>query len=367
MKVLVLTNSISGIVQFRLDLMRSMTAEGYSVLISCPQEYRYEHYESILKKEGCSVIRCDFARHGMNPVKELRLLASYRRLMKKERPGAVLTYTIKPNVYGGMAAAGLGIPCIGNVTGLGVAIENPGILRKVTLFLYKAGFGKAKRVFFQNSENRDFFVKEGIIDKSLTSVLPGSGVDLSEHTYRPYPEGDGIKLLYIGRQTKDKGYGELVRAAMIVKKKRPETEFISLGLCEDEFREEHDRLRASKWIREEGFKEDVRPYIEDCSALILPSYHEGMSNVLLEAAAAGRPVIATDVPGCRETYVDNVTGFSCKKADPDSLAAAIEKLIALTREEREEMGKKGRKYVEEHFDRKKVTESYMTELRRLPQ
>ncbi|MCR5304339.1 MAG: glycosyltransferase family 4 protein [Lachnospiraceae bacterium] len=364
-KVLILTNSISGIVQFRMDLMRTLREEGYRVYLSCPGEYLYENYEKKLKESGCRIFRHDFSRHGMNPAKELDLIRYYRALCKKVSPDIVLTYTIKPNIYGGAAARGLKIPCIGNVTGLGVAIENPGLLKTVTLTLYRWGVRKDRLLFFQNSANRDFFVNERIIGQEKTSVLPGSGVDLEEHGYEPYPQDGPVTFLYIGRQTKDKGYGELIQAAKRVREKRPQVKFISLGLCEEEFREEHDRLGAASVIEEAGFQEDVGPWLRQCSALILPSYHEGMSNVLLEAAAAGRPVIATDVPGCRETYIDGATGFSCRRADVDSLEEAILKMADLSPGEREEMGRAGRKYVEENFDRRLVTEKYMAEIRRI--
>lgn len=359
--VLVLTNSISGLHSFRKEVIQAIVDAGYKVVISHPDDdERVAYFTGI----GCEDEITSFNRRGMNPVKDMQLLLKYRKLIKKFKPLAVLTYTIKPNVYGGLACRMTGTSQLANVTGLGDAVENGGMLQKLTVFLYQIGIGKAKRVFFQNKYNRQFCIDKGIANKDSV-LLPGSGVNLHHHFYQEYPEDGVIKFLFIGRLLKDKGTGEYFEAATKIKEKYPNTEFQILGRCEGDYQKRLDKLVDAGVINFLGHTSDVRPFIGQVHCTIMPSYHEGMSNVNLESAANGRPVITTAVPGCIETIDDGITGFLCEAKSAGSLTEAIEKFLNLAYEEKKEMGVAGRKKVEREFDRQIVIDKYIAEIDRI--
>lgn len=360
--VLVLTNFIAGLHSFRKEVMKAIVDEGYQLYISVPDtdDVRIEYFKGI----GCKIIKTDFNRRGMNPIDDLKLMLKYRKLIKQLRPRAVLSYTIKPNVYGGIACRMKGTPLIANVTGLGDAIENGGWLQKLTVALYKIGIGKAKQVFFQNPSNKEAFLKYGIADDKAI-ILPGSGVNLEYHTYQDYPDDGVIKFLYIARLQKDKGTGEYFEAAKAIKEKYPQTEFQVLGWKEGDYERQLNELTATGIINYLGTTSDVRPFLKDIHCTIMPSYHEGMSNVNLESAANGRPVITTDVPGCRETVDDDVTGILVKAKDTHSLIEGVERFLAMSHEQKKQMGKEGRKKVEREFDRQIVVRAYLDAINNL--
>lgn len=359
--ILVLTNNIGGLHSFRKEVMKAMIDEGYKVVISHPDEDdRIAYFTGI----GCKNVLTEFNRRGMNPVMDLQLLMKYRKLIMKYKPLAVLTYTIKPNVYGGMACRMTGTPQLANVTGLGDAVENGGLLQKLTVFLYKMGIGKAKRVFFQNKYNRQFCIEKGIA-KEDSILLPGSGVNLNHHQYQEYPEDGVIKFLFIARLLKDKGTDEYFEAATRIKEKYPNTEFQILGTCEGNYQAQLDDLVSRGFINFLGQTSDVRPFLKTVHCTIMPSYHEGMSNVNLESAANGRPVITTNVPGCQETVNDVVSGLLCEPKSVGSLTEAIEKFLKLTYDKKKAMGLSGRKKVEQEFDRQIVINKYMNEIKNL--
>ena len=359
--ILVLTNNIGGLHSFRKEVMKAMVDEGYKVVISHPDEdERIAYFTGI----GCEDVLTEFNRRGMNPVKDLQLLMKYRKLIKKYKPLAVLTYTIKPNVYGGMACRMTGTPQLANVTGLGDAVANGGLLQKLTVFLYNMGIGKAKRVFFQNKYNRQFCIEKGIA-KEEPVLLPGSGVNLNHHILQEYPDDGVLKFLFIARLLKDKGTEEYFEAATRIKEKYPNTEFQILGSCEGNYQTQLEKLVSRGIINFLGRTSDVRPFIGNVHCTIMPSYHEGMSNVNLESAANGRPVITTNVPGCQETVDNGVTGILCDPRSAESLIAAIEKFLSLTYEEKKAMGMAARKKVEREFDRQIVVNKYLNELKKL--
>lgn len=357
--VLVLTNNIGGLHSFRKEVVKTIRDAGYSVVISVPENSSRGDY---FREIGCQVIITDFNRRGMNPLADFKLMLRYRKLIKKWKPIVVLTYTIKPNLYGGMAARLCHIPQLANVTGLGDAIENGGWLQKLTITLYKLGIGKARRVFFQNDSNRAFGIRVGIADES-SILLPGSGVNLQHHSYQKYPADEGIiRFLYIGRLLKDKGAEEFFETAKVIKEKYPQTEFQIVGSVEGNYQKQLDDLINSGAIRFFGPQPDVRPFIGAVECTIMPSYHEGMSNVNLESAANGRPVITTNVPGCKETVEDGLTGFLIEARSANSLIAAVEKFLALPYCQKVIMGENARKKVEKEFDRQVVVNAYLKEI-----
>lgn len=359
--VLVLTNSISGLHSFRKEVMKALVDAGYDLYLSYPEEDAEK--SSYFKEIGCHLLLTPFNRTGMNPVKDVKLLHRYIRTIKSIKPAVVLTYTIKPNIYGGMAAALCGVHQLANITGLGDAVENPGLLRTIAVTLYKIGLSKCRAIFFQNDTNLNTCVQLGIVKRKRAHLIPGSGVNTEHHTYQEYPEDGTIKFLYIGRMKRDKGIQEYFYAASVIKSKYPNTEFQIVGTKEDALDEQLDELIKSGIINFLGPKVDVRPFIGDVHCTIMPSYHEGMSNVNLESSANGRPVITTDVPGCRETIDDGVTGFLINAKDGQDLATKVEKFILLPYEQKKAMGLAARAKVEKEFDRQIVVDAYLEAVR----
>lgn len=360
--ILVLTNNIGGLHSFRKEVMKAIVDVGYEVYISEPDEdERVKYFENI----GCHILKTDFDRRGMNPFADFRLMLKYRSFIKQLKPKAVLTYTIKPNVYGGMACRLTKTPQLANVTGLGDAVENGGWLQKLTVTLYKIGLGKAQKVFFQNKSNRDAFIRLGVADDS-SILLPGSGVNLDHHTYQEYPADEGkIRFLFIGRLLKDKGIEEYFETAKRIKGKYPNTEFQILGAIDGPYQTKLEELTNLGIVKHLGLTTDVRPYIAAVHCTIMPSYHEGMSNVNLESQAAGRPVITTNVPGCKETVDEGSTGYLVEARNSQRLADAVERFIELPYSEKVLMGKNARRKVEKEFDRQIVVNAYLKEIEKI--
>ena len=358
--ILILTNNIGGLHSFRKEVVKAMCDAGYKLYISTPDDNFKADY---FRKIGCEIILTKFNRRGTNPFADFKLMQAYCKLIKQLRPVAVLTYTIKPNIYGGMAARLCRVPQLANVTGLGDAVENGGWMQKLTISLYKMGLGRAHRIFFQNASNREFGIRMGIADNSSV-LLPGSGVNLQHHTYQEYPaDVRRIRFLYIGRLLKDKGAEELFEAAKAIKAKYPKTEFQIVGNVEGDYQKQLDELVADGTVRFLGSQSDVRPFIGAVECTIMPSYHEGMSNVNLESAANGRPVITTNVPGCKETVDDGKTGYLVESKSTKSLIDAVERFIALPYNQKVLMGQEGRRKVEREFDRQIVVNAYLKELK----
>lgn len=354
--ILILTNSINGLHSFRKEVVKAIVDAGYRVAIAVPDSDspNAEYFLGI----GCQVIQTTFNRRGTDPLADFRLMLTYIKIIRQFRPKVVLTYTIKPNVYGGMACRMIHTPQIANVTGLGDAVENGGLMQKLTIVLYRIGLKKAKRVFFQNQSNQDFCIQAGISLKG-GALLPGSGVNLQHHIYQEYPNNEIIKFLYVGRIQKDKGCEELFEAAKRIKKQHTNVEFQFLGSIEGDYEKEVARLVKEGIISFHESTKDVRPFMGKAHCTIMPSYHEGMSNVNLESAANGRPVITTDVPGCRETVENGKTGYLVRVKNVESLVDGIERFISLPYEQKRIMGEQGRQKVEKEFDRQVVVNTYL--------
>lgn len=359
-KVLILANSSSGLYDFRNELVSTLLTE-YEVVASLPDEMKTKP----LSDEGVRIVRTDINRRGVNPKEDYKLYREYRRLIKSEKPDIILTYTIKPNIYGGYAARRLHVPYISTITGLGSAFQKEGIFKKMIVIMYRAAFKKASCVFFQNSENMRVFSECKITKDNIpTQLVNGSGVDFSMHEVIEYPdESSGIQLLFMGRNMKEKGTDELLETAKYFAENKDKyinrPTFKLLGYSDENYDEIIKDYESKGYIITHPFDTDVTKHLKECSGVILPTYHEGMSNVLQEAAASGRPVIASNIPGCREVFEDGVTGFGCEPKSASSLIEAVKKFIELTREERIKMGLKGRTKVENEFDRKKITEAYI--------
>lgn len=351
-KVLILANDVTTVLQFRSELVKTLVDKGHTVYVSVPNNVRTKEISDL----GATVIETAVSRHGKNPIKDLKLYLTYKKLIKTLKPDIVFGFTIKPNVYGGKACAVCGVPFIANVTGLGI-VERKSILQKITLSLYKKGVKKAKCVFFQNADNMKFFVDHGIV-KSDYVLLPGSGVNLEKFSYVDYPTDETTNFVFVGRIIKDKGVYELASVAKSLLD-RNDIRFTVVG--EVEYGSENP-FTGIENVNCVGFHKDVKPYLADAHAIVLPSYHEGMANVLLEAAATGRPILASDIPGCRETFDDGISGFGFKKCDALSLKEAILKFSNLPIIEKEQMGKRARQKIENEFDRNTVIEKYLEQI-----
>lgn len=361
--VAIITNNDDDIYCFRKELIEALIDEGYEILISCPYGPKFELLQKINYKYDNPIID----RRGMNVFKDTMLFIHYMILFHKEKPDIVLTYTAKPNVYASIAANLLGIPYINNVTGLGSVITKGKITKTFLMQLFKFAYKKSCCVMFQNETNMKEMLDENIVTGKYM-VIPGSGVALDRYPIQPYPDGgDGItgkKVIfnYIGRVLHDKGIDDYIQAAKFIKKKYPRTEFNIIGFIEpteNYYENILQKLTHEGVVIYRGSQKDVKPYIKRSHAIIHPSiYGEGMSNVLLENASSGRPMITTDNAGCREVVVKNKSGFLFEKGNSSELIEKIEYFLKLNNDERKHMGLCGRQYVERFFSRNIVINAY---------
>ena len=357
MKILIVANNDVGLYKFRRELVEELL-RAHEVHICLPDG---EYIEKLVAL-GCVYHACEFDRHGTNPLAELKQISFYKKLLKHIKPDTVFTYTVKPNIYAGMACASMKIPYVANITGLGTGIQNGGLMQKILLVLYKRGLRKAQTVFFQNTENRDFMLAKGVV-KGRYEMLPGSGVNLNEHKAEPYPKGeDPLILVNIGRIMKDKGADEILYAAKSIRREYPGVVFRIIGDFDGAYEDKVQAAIAAGNVEFLGKRSDIHECLKEAHAIVHASYHEGMSNVLLEAAASARPIIATDVAGCRETYENGVSGIACRARDGEDLVRAIREFIALSYEQKKAMGEAARQKAEREFDRALVIEKYMKEI-----
>ena len=360
MKVLIITNDDLGLYKFRKELLEYLVKE-HEVHIMLPEGDYIEKLEAL----GTIFHPADVDRRGKNIFRDFVLFQKYLKTLRDIQPDVVLTYTVKPNIYGGFASRLLHIPYITNVTGLGTAIEANDAFSRVLLYMYRKAVKKASCIFFQNKENMEYFVKGGPKDKNIR-LIPGSGVNLKEHCFEKYPsDQDNITFLFVGRLMRNKGVLELVEAAKRLHERYDNLSFQLVGYCEDDFKEELRQSQAQKYVELCGKQDDIHSYMKECYALVLPSYHEGMSNVLLEAAATGRPVLTTNVPGCQETFEEGISGLGCSPGSADELENVMERFIHLENSEKAKMGMAGRKKVEKEFDRNIIIRAYLEEINKI--
>ncbi len=358
-RILILVNHDLVIYNFRKELVRELLDEGYEVTVAAPDGRRIRE----LVQWGCQFAECGVDRHGMNIARDAALFLRYLKLMRQIRPCVVLTYTIKPNIYGGMAAMMSRTPYMANITGLGTAMERNGFLKVLAVHLYKAALKKAAVIFFQNAENEAFFQKQGIQSGRCIRV-PGSGVNLEEFWLLPYPDSGLTEYAFIARLMREKGIEEFIHSAERMRQRYPDTRFHICGFCEEAYETQMREKEEKGILIYHGMVDDIRTVLKEVSCVVLPSYHEGMSNALLEAAACGRPLIATDIPGCREIVDSGVNGFLVERASEGSLVKAMEDFYRMDWEARRRMGLASREKVEREFDRKEVIKAYMEEIKK---
>ena len=373
MKVMIALNSAWNLLNFRAGLIRALLADGHTVVLIAPAD---EHVPA-LQAFGARFVHLPMRAHGTNPLFDLVLIWRFVRELRRERPDVLIAFTAKPNVYGSMAAHALGIPVVNNIAGLGSAFIKGGWLKFVLTTLYRFALTRSKRVFFQNPDDYRQFVEMGLVRAAQCAVLPGSGVDL--HRFQPVPlpslkcvyKVDGkstndrrFVFLLVARLLKDKGVQEFAEAARLIKSIYPWAEFALLGFKDSQnpnavAEEQLASWQEKGWVTYWGSSNDVRGRLALADCVVLPSYREGTPRSLLEAAAMGRPLVATDVPGCREVVRHGFNGLLCRPRDAQDLADQMQTILQLPAEQLTQMGLASRQWVEERFDEQRVIDAYL--------
>jgi glycosyltransferase involved in cell wall biosynthesis len=361
-KIVATVNAAWNLVNFRMGVLRALIARGDEVVAVAPED---AVSRATLAEAGIRLVALPMDSAGLSPARDIALLAGFRRVLARERPAAMLGYTIKPNVYGSIAARSLGIPTLNNISGLGTGFMREGLLNRVVRGLYGVGLAGAHTVFFQNRDDLGQFEALGLVRPRQAVLLPGSGIDLDR--FAPAPPGDParpLRFLLVARMLWDKGVGEYVEAARMVRREHPDVRFGLLGGIGAENRTAIPAATVEGWVREGVVDHhpavaDVRGPMANADVIVLPSYREGTSRVLLEASALARPTITTDVPGCRDVVEDGVGGLLARVKDAGSLADAMRRMIALEPAQRAQMGRAARARVERDYAEQRVVDIYL--------
>jgi glycosyltransferase involved in cell wall biosynthesis len=368
MRIAIVLNTSWNIYNFRLSLIKALQKQGHEVHTIAPKD----DFTPLLEAQGCIHHNLKMDSRGANPVKDLALVAELYRLYKRLRPDVILHFTIKPNIYGTLAAAALGIPSVNNVCGLGTAFLKKGLTAKIAMLLYRLSFRFAHKVFFQNPEDLKLFEDNRIIDVRQADLVPGSGINLEHFAPAPRQTGKPFTFLMISRLITDKGVLEYIQAIELLKRQGLHARYQLLGAIDEKHKRGIPAKTLAQWVEAGtveylGTTADVRKCIEQADCVVLPSYREGTPRTLLEASAMKRPVIATDVPGCRQVVEHNKTGLLCQQKDAHDLAAKMHLMASMPPETLEAWGEKARQKVENEFDEKLVISKYLQTLNTLTQ
>lgn len=356
-KIFIVANGDACLFNIRRELIEKLAVDN-EIFIVCPTgEYR-DFFEGC----GYNYLNIDIDRRGMNPVKDIKVYRQCRKLLKEFKPDLVLTYTIKANIYCGYACKKEKIPYCVNITGLGSAFYNGALIKKIVVTLYKLSIRNAKRVFFENNGNCQVFNDNKIVKKDKCVVLNGAGVNIDKYSYQPMIQYETTKFCFVGRIMKEKGIEELFAAIKKVKANGYNATFDFYGDFEENYISQIETMVQNNLISYYGLVKDLDNRYKNYHCLILPSYHEGMANVLLEAGSTGRALIASNVYGCKESIIDGVNGYLVNKADSNDLYEKIVRFVGLTSEEKARMGQASRKIMEEKFDRVKVIDKTIEEI-----
>ncbi|MDH5379873.1 MAG: glycosyltransferase family 4 protein [Cyclobacteriaceae bacterium] len=366
MKIAVVLNTSWNIYNFRMGLIKALQAQGHSICCVAP----HDEFTSKLKEAGCEFSDIKMDSRGVNPVKDFLLFFELKKIYKKQKPDIILHYTVKPNIYGTLAAKSLGIPVINNVCGLGSSFIRGGVIAHIVQSLYRFSFLFASKVFFQNPDDHHLFVSKKLLREEKTDIVPGSGIDLNYFSPRINDNNDNFSFLMISRVIKDKGVFEFVEAAKTIKGKYPKVKFKLLGALDDHHIHGIPKETLTKWVTEGtieylGTTEDVRPYISESDCVVLPSYREGTPRTLLEAAGMGKPLITTDTPGCRQVVEDGHNGWLCKSKNADDLTNKIEKVLSASREDLIKWGENSLLKAKKEFSEEIVIEKYKAQIQQL--
>lgn len=366
MKVAIVLNTSWNIYNFRLNFIKSLLAEGHEVHTIAPKD----DYTTLLVEMGCTHHNVKMDSRGANPIKDSALIIELWSIYRKLRPDVVLHYTIKPNVYGTLAAAMLGIPTINNVCGLGTVFLKDNLVSKIAIGLYKISFRFASKIFFQNPDDLKLFVSKKLVKEGVADLVPGSGINLQHFKPFAFKRNETFTFLMVSRLITDKGVLEYVDAIRRLKEQGIRAKFQVLGSLDPEHRRGIKVEVVNKWVEEGTFEylgttDDVRSFIQAADCIVLPSYREGTPRTLLEAACSAKPIIATDVPGCNHVVENNVNGLLCKLKDEKDLADKMEQMSSFDDGTLKNFGLRGRAKMEAQFDEELVINKYLSALKEI--
>lgn len=362
MKILLNANNSFVLYNFRYELMKTLSDNKYNIVCLAGKDSSSKDIE----KNGWKFIESSIDRRGTNPINDIKLLLNYIKIYKEEKPDYIFHYTIKPNIYGTIAARILGIPTINNVTGLGDVFSRKSLVNTMVKFLYKIAFKFPKKVFFQNDDDMNLFLENNLIQRNICGRLPGSGVDLNR--FKPMEKtekNDKIVFLYLGRISENKGVRILNEISKEVFKKYENVEFRLLGKVYEDEPGHISKNELENWEKESNIKyigtsKDVTEQIKNADCIIFPSYYrEGVPRSLIESAAMGKPIITTNNVGCKDIVQDKYNGFLSEPKDVQGMVENIKKFLKLSTEERKQLGINGRKKVEKEFDVNIVVDKYL--------
>jgi len=360
MRIVITLNTSWNIYNFRMNFIETLLEQGHEVHTVAPAD----DFTHRLTAAGCIHHNVRLDSRGANPIKDLGLIIEFFFIYRRIRPDMILHYTIKPNIYGTLAAAMLRIPVINNVCGLGTVFLKNGIVSRIALNLYKWSFRSPRKVFFQNPEDHRLFLDLGLVPAEIADLIPGSGVDLNHFYPSPYKRNNKFTFLMISRLISDKGVYEFIEAAKKLKQQGIDARFQILGPKDPLHRRGIKLKTIDDWVRSGlveylGTTEDVRQFIHKADCVVLPSYREGVPRTLLEAASSGRPIVATNVPGCRQVVEHNYNGLLCRMKDADDLADKMRQVATLDEQGLRRMGANGRKKMEQEFSEVVVIDKYV--------
>lgn len=361
-KLTILENTIFSTNTARLKLTQELIARGYDVTILSTGS---DKEMAIARKRGFHII--DVGSSNTNVFHVFRYMSNLARELKRSRPDVCLTFTMRPAIWGNMITRLLRIPTITNISGIGPLAESESVAYRVARALYSFVLKKTEIVFFQNTDDRDIFLRKRFVTREQSKLIPGSGVDYTYYAPQVQKRNDGkFVFLFISRLIKDKGILEYVESAKQITRKYPEVVCQVLGPYYSQNLKENiiTEKQIVQWVEPGyvnylGAADDVRPFIAEADCIVLPSYREGMSNVLLEAGSMQKPCITTDTTGCNDIVVDGVSGFLCKVRDANSLMEQMEKMLNLTKADRKRMGESAREIMKTKFAKQIVVDAYI--------
>lgn len=363
MRIAIVLNTSWNIYNFRMNFVRALIANGFEVHTIAP----VDDYTHFLEEAGCTHHAVRMDSRGANPIKDSALIAELFWIYKKVKPDIVLHYTIKPNVYGTLAATLLNIPVINNVCGLGTVFLKDNLVSAIAVFLYRISFRFARKVFFQNPDDLKLFLDRKLVPADVVDLVPGSGIDLNKFKPMQYRRNDQFTFLMISRLISDKGVYEYIEAINELKSKGVNARFQVLGAIDEEHKRGIKSDIIDHWIKSGtieylGTTDNVRAIIEKADCIVLPSYREGTPRTLLEAASSCKPIIATDVPGCNHVVIHNYNGLLCKLKDSKDLAEKMESMSTLEEDKLRQFGNNGRAKIEAEYDESLVINKYLAAL-----
>jgi glycosyltransferase involved in cell wall biosynthesis len=361
-KIALVANSAWSVYNFRMDLIRHLLTR-FDVLVIAPKD----EFADELTKAGCAYLDIRFNNRSENPLLDVALYRSLKKIYQREKPDLIFHYVIKPNIYGSLAAANFGIQTVAVITGLGYTFDRHNWLNRIVSFLYRHALKKASEVWFLNQEDANLFVQRKLTNVEKIKILPGEGINTNHffpQSNKPVARSKAFQFLMSTRLLKSKGVGVYVEAARILKSKNRDVRFELIGFFEKNHPDSISDSELRHWqkkgiVHYGGFARDVRPFLRQADCFVFPSfYHEGIPRCLLEAAAMELPIITSQNTGCREVVQEGVNGFLCATNNPDSLAARMEEMMALHQNQRALFGKNGRELVSAKFSIERILKEY---------